>query len=264
MFNHNRGLWGYTGIALDGAPLTVQSTGLGGPSAAIVVAELRSWACAARSGSAVPGARPRAARGRDGGGQRGAGRRRGEPRPRRRRADRPTRVDRRPRAARPLGRLSDLPTRARERAEGRRRRARRRSRDGRAARGAARAGSGPRHSWRTARGDASTPTVAARLGRAALQALAPSPLRRRRDPAGRAVPAGVVRGRLEAGASPWARAVRRRGRLGLASVSSGGDPLGPRSPRGAPRHARCQALRRGGRRRPRSPRGAAKRSARAA
>jgi uridine phosphorylase len=40
MFNHHRGLWGYTGIALDGAPLTVQSTGIGGPSAAIVVAEL--------------------------------------------------------------------------------------------------------------------------------------------------------------------------------------------------------------------------------
>jgi uridine phosphorylase len=41
MFNHHRGLWGYTGIALDGAPLTVQSTGIGGPSAAIVVAELQ-------------------------------------------------------------------------------------------------------------------------------------------------------------------------------------------------------------------------------
>jgi uridine phosphorylase len=40
MFNHHRGLWGYTGIALDGAALTVQSTGIGGPSAAIVVAEL--------------------------------------------------------------------------------------------------------------------------------------------------------------------------------------------------------------------------------
>ena len=40
MFNHHRGLWGYTGVALDGAALTVQSTGIGGPSAAIVVAEL--------------------------------------------------------------------------------------------------------------------------------------------------------------------------------------------------------------------------------
>jgi uridine phosphorylase len=42
MFNHHRGLWGYTGIALDGAALTVQSTGIGGPSAAIVVAELHA------------------------------------------------------------------------------------------------------------------------------------------------------------------------------------------------------------------------------
>src|ERR1700736_2578036 len=40
MFNHNRGLWGYTGAAADGAPMTVQSTGMGGPSAAIVIAEL--------------------------------------------------------------------------------------------------------------------------------------------------------------------------------------------------------------------------------
>ena len=40
MLNHNRGLWGYTGAAADGAPLTVQSTGMGGPSAAIVVEEL--------------------------------------------------------------------------------------------------------------------------------------------------------------------------------------------------------------------------------
>jgi purine-nucleoside phosphorylase len=40
MFNHNRGLWGYTGIAIDGDPLTIQSTGMGGPSAAIVITEL--------------------------------------------------------------------------------------------------------------------------------------------------------------------------------------------------------------------------------
>jgi uridine phosphorylase len=40
MFNHNRGLWGYTGAAPDGEPLTIQSTGMGGPSAAIVIAEL--------------------------------------------------------------------------------------------------------------------------------------------------------------------------------------------------------------------------------
>ena len=40
MFNHHRGLWGYTGLARDGEPLTIQSTGMGGPSAAIVIAEL--------------------------------------------------------------------------------------------------------------------------------------------------------------------------------------------------------------------------------
>jgi uridine phosphorylase len=40
MFNHHRGLWGYTGTAADGAPLTIQSTGLGGASAAIVLEEL--------------------------------------------------------------------------------------------------------------------------------------------------------------------------------------------------------------------------------
>ena len=40
MFNHNRGLWGYTGMAADGSPLTIQSTGMGGPSAAIVIEEL--------------------------------------------------------------------------------------------------------------------------------------------------------------------------------------------------------------------------------
>ncbi len=41
MFNHNRGLWGYTGQArIDGEPLTIQSTGMGGPSAAIVLREL--------------------------------------------------------------------------------------------------------------------------------------------------------------------------------------------------------------------------------
>jgi uridine phosphorylase len=42
MFNHHRGLWGYSGIALDGAPLTVQSTGIGGTSAAVVVGELHA------------------------------------------------------------------------------------------------------------------------------------------------------------------------------------------------------------------------------
>ncbi len=41
MFNHHRGLWGYTGPATaDGELLTIQSTGMGGPSAAIVLHEL--------------------------------------------------------------------------------------------------------------------------------------------------------------------------------------------------------------------------------
>jgi len=40
MFNHHRGLWGYTGVARDGELLTIQATGMGGPSAAIVVEEL--------------------------------------------------------------------------------------------------------------------------------------------------------------------------------------------------------------------------------
>jgi len=40
MFNHHRGLWGYTGQAPDGRPLTIQATGMGGPSAAIVLTEL--------------------------------------------------------------------------------------------------------------------------------------------------------------------------------------------------------------------------------
>ena len=40
MLNHNRGLWGYTGTAADGEPLSIQSTGMGGPSAAIVATEL--------------------------------------------------------------------------------------------------------------------------------------------------------------------------------------------------------------------------------
>ena len=43
MFNHHRGLWGYTGPArADGEPLTIQATGMGGPSAAIVLTELIS------------------------------------------------------------------------------------------------------------------------------------------------------------------------------------------------------------------------------
>lgn len=40
MFNHHRGLWGYTGTAADGGLLTIQATGMGGPSAVIVLEEL--------------------------------------------------------------------------------------------------------------------------------------------------------------------------------------------------------------------------------
>jgi len=39
MSNHARGLWGYTGTATDGEPLSVLSTGTGGPSAAAVLRE---------------------------------------------------------------------------------------------------------------------------------------------------------------------------------------------------------------------------------
>jgi uridine phosphorylase len=40
MSNHSRGLWGYSGRGAQGAQLTIQATGMGGPSAALVLAEL--------------------------------------------------------------------------------------------------------------------------------------------------------------------------------------------------------------------------------
>lgn len=40
MSNHARGLWGYSGRTPAGDSLTVQSTGIGGPSAALVLGEL--------------------------------------------------------------------------------------------------------------------------------------------------------------------------------------------------------------------------------
>jgi uridine phosphorylase len=40
MSNHARGLWGYTGQTPEGRSLSVQSTGMGGPSTAIVLHEL--------------------------------------------------------------------------------------------------------------------------------------------------------------------------------------------------------------------------------
>lgn len=40
MSNHARGLWGYSGTTPAGHALTIQSTGMGGPSAALVLGEL--------------------------------------------------------------------------------------------------------------------------------------------------------------------------------------------------------------------------------
>ena len=57
MFNHNRGLWGYTGAAPDGEPLTIQATGMGGPSAAIVLSELIALGARRRDPRRAPAAR---------------------------------------------------------------------------------------------------------------------------------------------------------------------------------------------------------------
>jgi DeoD family purine-nucleoside phosphorylase len=40
MFNHRRGLWGYSGVTPRGTGILTQATGMGGPSAAIVCEEL--------------------------------------------------------------------------------------------------------------------------------------------------------------------------------------------------------------------------------
>ena len=65
MSNHARGLWGYTGGAAGGRDLTIQSTGMGGPSAAVVLGDLaelgvrravRIGTCTALAGSVRPGA----------------------------------------------------------------------------------------------------------------------------------------------------------------------------------------------------------------
>jgi uridine phosphorylase len=40
MSNHARGLWGYSGTTPEGRGLTVQATGMGGPSAALVLGDL--------------------------------------------------------------------------------------------------------------------------------------------------------------------------------------------------------------------------------
>jgi len=40
MSNHARGLWGYSGVTASGHELTIQSTGMGGPSASVVLRDL--------------------------------------------------------------------------------------------------------------------------------------------------------------------------------------------------------------------------------
>src|SRR6187200_920675 len=40
MSNHARGLWGYSGLTQAGHELTIQSTGMGGPSATVVLHDL--------------------------------------------------------------------------------------------------------------------------------------------------------------------------------------------------------------------------------
>jgi uridine phosphorylase len=40
MSNHARGLWGYIGVTEAGRKLTIQATGMGGPSASVVLADL--------------------------------------------------------------------------------------------------------------------------------------------------------------------------------------------------------------------------------
>lgn len=63
MSNHARGLWGYSGLTAEGRGLSVQATGMGGPSAALVLSDLaelgvrravRVGTCAALA----PGLRP--------------------------------------------------------------------------------------------------------------------------------------------------------------------------------------------------------------
>jgi nucleoside phosphorylase len=64
MSNHARGLWGYTGRTLAGDELTIQATGMGGPSAALVLTDLaelgvrraiRVGTCTALDPGLVPG-----------------------------------------------------------------------------------------------------------------------------------------------------------------------------------------------------------------
>jgi purine-nucleoside phosphorylase len=56
MANHSHGLWGYSGPTAAGSELTIQSTGIGGPSAAAVLLELAGHGVrrAIRLGEALP------------------------------------------------------------------------------------------------------------------------------------------------------------------------------------------------------------------
>jgi uridine phosphorylase len=63
MSNHARGLWGYSGTTPEGLGLTVQATGMGGPSAALVLNDLAELGVrsAVRVGTCAaidPGLRP--------------------------------------------------------------------------------------------------------------------------------------------------------------------------------------------------------------
>ena len=55
MSNLSHGLWGYHGSTADGSELTIQSLGIGGPSAAVVMAELAQFGVrkAVRIGSCI-------------------------------------------------------------------------------------------------------------------------------------------------------------------------------------------------------------------
>lgn len=65
MSNHARGLWGYSGRTPGGEELTIQATGMGGPSAAVVLGDLadlgvrraiRVGTCSALAPGLAPGA----------------------------------------------------------------------------------------------------------------------------------------------------------------------------------------------------------------
>ncbi len=63
MANHARGLWGYSGWTAEGRGLTIQATGMGGPSAALVLGDLAELGVrsAVRVGTCAaidPGLRP--------------------------------------------------------------------------------------------------------------------------------------------------------------------------------------------------------------